>query len=302
MPTGGRWDRPPRPPLGRSLQVQGRAGAHRTAERRLPGRAHGRRHSRGEPRPPSNWPERPSNAPRCTMPNRSRSSTSVSATGSTSRRAARSSPRSRALISRSRKADSRPFEYITVCPVCGTPLVRYEGEAKYYCPNQNHCEPQILGRIIHFIRRKAMDIDGLGEGDRRAALPQRSGARRRRPLRPAGRTDHLSAPHGREIGREHHGEHPPFEAGALSARALRTGHPFRRRNDSQIPRLAFRVDGRRDACHARRVGRSRGGGAESRRRHSRLLRRRGQPDADRTAAPRRAEIRGRGAPSPAPTR
>ena len=62
-----------------------------------------------------------------------------------------------------RKADSRPFEYITVCPVCGTPLVRYEGEAKYYCPNQNHCEPQILGRIIHFIRRKAMDIDGLGE-------------------------------------------------------------------------------------------------------------------------------------------
>ena len=62
-----------------------------------------------------------------------------------------------------RKADSRPFKYITVCPVCGTPLVRYEGEAKYYCPNQNHCEPQILGRIIHFIRRKAMDIDGLGE-------------------------------------------------------------------------------------------------------------------------------------------
>lgn len=62
-----------------------------------------------------------------------------------------------------RPADSKPFEYITTCPECGTPLVRYEGEAKHYCPNQSHCRPQILGRIIHFIRRKAMDIDGLGE-------------------------------------------------------------------------------------------------------------------------------------------
>lgn len=62
-----------------------------------------------------------------------------------------------------RPADSKPFEYITNCPECGTPLVRYEGEAKHYCPNQSHCRPQILGRIIHFIRRKAMDIDGLGE-------------------------------------------------------------------------------------------------------------------------------------------
>ncbi len=62
-----------------------------------------------------------------------------------------------------RPADSKPFEYIAICPECGTPLVRYEGEAKHYCPNQSGCRPQILGRIIHFIRRKAMDIDGLGE-------------------------------------------------------------------------------------------------------------------------------------------
>ena len=62
-----------------------------------------------------------------------------------------------------RPADSRPFEYITVCPECGTPLVRYEGEAKHYCPNQSGCRPQIIGRIIHFIRRKALDIEGLGE-------------------------------------------------------------------------------------------------------------------------------------------
>ena len=61
-----------------------------------------------------------------------------------------------------RKADSAPFEYITLCPECGTPLVRYEGEAKHYCPNQSGCRPQKLGRIVHFIRRKALDIDGLG--------------------------------------------------------------------------------------------------------------------------------------------
>ena len=58
-----------------------------------------------------------------------------------------------------RPADSRPFRYITVCPECGTPLVRYEGEAKHYCPNQGGCRPQIIGRII----RKALDIEGLGE-------------------------------------------------------------------------------------------------------------------------------------------
>ena len=61
-----------------------------------------------------------------------------------------------------RKTDSAPFEYITLCPECGTPLVRYEGEAKHYCPNQSGCRPQKLGRIVHFIRRKALDIDGLG--------------------------------------------------------------------------------------------------------------------------------------------
>lgn len=61
-----------------------------------------------------------------------------------------------------RTADSRPFEYIDHCPECGAELVRYQGEAKHYCPNQSGCRPQIIGRIIHFIRRKAMDIDGLG--------------------------------------------------------------------------------------------------------------------------------------------
>lgn len=56
-----------------------------------------------------------------------------------------------------------PIQYITHCPVCGTALVREPGEAAFYCPNSNGCEPQILGRIEHFIQRKAMDIDSLGE-------------------------------------------------------------------------------------------------------------------------------------------
>lgn len=61
-----------------------------------------------------------------------------------------------------RPTDSKPFEYITHCPECGTELVRFEGEAKHYCPNQSDCPPQIVGRIEHFVKRKAMDIEGLG--------------------------------------------------------------------------------------------------------------------------------------------
>ena len=61
-----------------------------------------------------------------------------------------------------RDENSRPFEYITHCPECGSELVRYEGEAKHYCPNSGGCKPQIIGRITHFVGRKAMDIEGLG--------------------------------------------------------------------------------------------------------------------------------------------
>ena len=62
-----------------------------------------------------------------------------------------------------RSAEGQQIEYITVCPECGTELIRLEGEAKHYCPNDLGCPPQIKGKIIHFISRKAMDIDGLGE-------------------------------------------------------------------------------------------------------------------------------------------
>lgn len=53
-------------------------------------------------------------------------------------------------------------DFITHCPECGAPLVRYEGEAAHYCPNDSACPPQIKGRIEHFISRKAMNIDSLG--------------------------------------------------------------------------------------------------------------------------------------------
>ncbi|MEW5844915.1 MAG: NAD-dependent DNA ligase LigA [Bacteroidota bacterium] len=58
---------------------------------------------------------------------------------------------------------SKPIDFPTLCPECGTPLVRPEGEARHFCPNQYGCPPQIKGRIEHFISRKALNIDGLGE-------------------------------------------------------------------------------------------------------------------------------------------
>ena len=57
---------------------------------------------------------------------------------------------------------AQPVQFIKRCPECGTPLVRYEGEAAWYCPNDAGCPPQIKGRIEHFIARKAMNIDSLG--------------------------------------------------------------------------------------------------------------------------------------------
>ncbi len=61
-----------------------------------------------------------------------------------------------------RDASARPVEFITRCPECGAELVRYEGEAAHYCPNDTSCPPQIKGRIEHFISRRAMNIDSLG--------------------------------------------------------------------------------------------------------------------------------------------
>ena len=61
-----------------------------------------------------------------------------------------------------RVADAPVIEFITHCPECGTPLIRHEGEANHYCPNEDHCPPQIAGKLEHFVSRKAMDIEGMG--------------------------------------------------------------------------------------------------------------------------------------------
>ncbi|MES2827765.1 MAG: NAD-dependent DNA ligase LigA [Bacteroidota bacterium] len=62
-----------------------------------------------------------------------------------------------------RKADAEKVIYPTSCPECGTALIRNEGEVAFYCPNDESCPPQIVGKIQHFIGRKAMNIDGLGD-------------------------------------------------------------------------------------------------------------------------------------------
>jgi DNA ligase (NAD+) len=62
-----------------------------------------------------------------------------------------------------RPAGSKPLPFLRQCPECGTTLERMEGEAKHYCPNETGCPPQLKGKIVHFISRKAMNIENLGE-------------------------------------------------------------------------------------------------------------------------------------------
>lgn len=62
-----------------------------------------------------------------------------------------------------RQANAQAITFPTTCPVCGTPLVREPGGAAYYCPNQSSCQPQKVGKLIHFVARKAMNIDSIGE-------------------------------------------------------------------------------------------------------------------------------------------
>ena len=71
-------------------------------------------------------------------------------------------PKIIAVDFKKRPDNSKPTQYISHCPECNTLLERKEGDAKHYCPNFYGCKPQIIGRIQHYISRRAMDIDGLG--------------------------------------------------------------------------------------------------------------------------------------------
>lgn len=62
-----------------------------------------------------------------------------------------------------RKSEAKPVTYLATCPACGTPLERKPGEAAFYCPNDEGCPPQIVSRMQHFVSRRAMNIDGLGD-------------------------------------------------------------------------------------------------------------------------------------------
>lgn len=72
-------------------------------------------------------------------------------------------PKVTGVVIDKRNKSAKKVVYIDQCPECGTKLIRHEGEANHYCPNETGCPPQIKGRIEHFIQRKAMDIDSLGE-------------------------------------------------------------------------------------------------------------------------------------------
>jgi DNA ligase (NAD+) len=71
-------------------------------------------------------------------------------------------PKVTAVDTRQPRGAESSHEYIANCPECGTPLVRLEGEALHYCPNDTQCRPQLIGKLEHFIARKAMNIEGLG--------------------------------------------------------------------------------------------------------------------------------------------
>ncbi|WP_439482213.1 NAD-dependent DNA ligase LigA [Cyclobacterium plantarum] len=81
-------------------------------------------------------------------------------------------PKITQVVTESRAKNSKPIIYIDACPECGTPLERKEGEAKHFCPNESGCPPQVLGRIEHFVSKRAMDIDSLGTERLRALVEQ----------------------------------------------------------------------------------------------------------------------------------
>lgn len=81
-------------------------------------------------------------------------------------------PKITAVNPERRNSGEKPIAYITHCPECGTELERKESEAKHYCPNAESCPPQVLGRIEHFVSKRAMDIDSMGTERIRALIDQ----------------------------------------------------------------------------------------------------------------------------------
>ena len=72
-------------------------------------------------------------------------------------------PKVTSIVAGQRKPDSPPITFVTQCPACHTDLVQHQDEAIHYCPNEKACPPQLIGRLKHFVHRKAMNIDSIGE-------------------------------------------------------------------------------------------------------------------------------------------
>ncbi|TVP52415.1 MAG: NAD-dependent DNA ligase LigA [Mongoliibacter sp.] len=81
-------------------------------------------------------------------------------------------PKITAVVESGRIPNAKPIQYIDHCPECGTALERKEGEAKHFCPNTKSCPPQVLGKIEHFLHKRAMDIDSLGTERIRTLIDQ----------------------------------------------------------------------------------------------------------------------------------
>ncbi len=150
--------------VGHCLQVPGRAAGNRTIERELPGGPH-----------------------RCRYPEIMANLKPIFLAGTTVKRATLHNanesvrldlhegdfvyvekggeiiPKIFSVNLDKRKADAKPIIYRTTCPDCNTVLERKEGEAAFYCPNDEGCPTQIVGKMQHFTGRKVMDIDGLGD-------------------------------------------------------------------------------------------------------------------------------------------
>ncbi len=160
-----------------------------------------------------------------------------------------------------RPAGAQPVQFATHCPECGARLVRYEGEAAWYCPNDAGCPPQIKGRIEHFISRRAMNIDSIG--------PETVDDFYRQGL--VKNVADLYTIDVQQINGNGNRQKSAMKIingiDAFRARGLRPRHPFRWRDIGKTPRAAFQGHRQPDECHARRTPRNRrnrGGDGEKR--------------------------------------
>ena len=153
-------------------------------------------------------------------------------------------PKVTRVLLEKRPADAAPFEMPAVCPVCGEAVVREEGEVAVRCVSAS-CPAQVREAIRHFVARRAMDVEGLGDEriDQLLAAGLISG--RRRPLRrSARRGPRRPRALGGEVGRERPRRDREVEGGGARAPPLRPRDPARRREDGEGPRPAFRDDRR----------------------------------------------------------